>query len=147
MICTIFKWANGCDESINWSDFIDGLKDGRYLIMEHTIEVDNCGSNILQKFVIERRVAFDIVKEWKQKNSQGFKRRLSCYDVHCKYDDGLLVIMDKGVLVELARIREALCIETDTTPSAFFSLSSSVCFDTVVINMTKLIEMIEKDKC
>ena len=150
MIYTVFKWSDGCDDSINWNDFIDGLKDGRFLIVEHTIEFDKCSHNSLQEIVVKRNIIFDIVKEWKQRNSQLIECRLSDYNVYLKYDDGLMVISDKGVLVSIERIKNALNIQdVPTSEIPFISLGVGNCTveNTIIINMTKLLKVVREYKC
>ena len=132
---------------MDWCKFVNGLKNGKYHIVEHTVGFDNYSGNINQKIVFEEINAFDIVKEWKQRNAQAIRCRLDCYDVYCRFDDGLMVLMDKGVLLDMKRIKKALNVETSEVPYTIFSVGDTVCENTFIINMTKWIEEIEKDRC
>lgn len=136
----------GC---LDWSAFQKGMTDGKYLIINHTIDFESCTGKTIQTIQVVEIEQFDLVKEWRNKNSQLLKCRLSDYNLYCRYNDGLMIISDKGKLIDKTRIRSALNIPyvpISEIPCFVAGIGNTVCENTLIINMTKLIEVIDEYK-
>ena len=132
--------------NLNWDGFEKGIHNGKYLIKNHIIDFESCTGKTIQTLQVSEIEQFDLVNEWTNKNSKLLECRLSDYNVYLKYDDGLMVISDKGVLVSIERIKNALNIQNvPTSEIPFISIGVGNCAieNTIIINMTKLLEVIE----
>lgn len=135
--------------NLNWDGFQKGINEGKYLITNHIIDFESCTGKTIQTLQVSEIEQFDLVKEWKNKNSQLLKCRLSDYNVYFRYNDGLMLISDKGVLVDKTKIRTALNIPyvpIFEIPCCVVGIGNTVCENTIIINMTRLMEVIEEYK-
>lgn len=94
--------------------------------------------------IIQHKKKFDLMECWNNKESDRIKKRLENYKVRCDYENGFLVIEDKGVLIFMDSIRSTLAIPEHISCLPFYIKSNGVSKETVVINMSRLKELWRK---
>ena len=118
----------------------DVLDDCDYEIIKFHNSGKGCG--IREVTVVMQRKPFNLIDAWRNKESERIRSKLKDYSVYCDYEQGLLLIKDKGVLIDEMNIRSALEIKSNLWfPFVAMCCGNGVCVDTAIINMSRYMEI------